>query len=105
MTIVGAWTVYVSRLLGVAGGVTGGTALALAGAIVLFANTTRLFRQPITGPAPPLPYPEQATADALATRFMRWSGVYLLLGLTIGLVTSAGGRSSAVGISFGPTRC
>jgi hypothetical protein len=88
LTLAGAWAVYASRLVGNPRGVAVGSAFVLSGAIVLAANTTRLFRQPITGPAPPLPYPEQATVDALATRFMRLSGVYLLLGLVVGLARS-----------------
>jgi hypothetical protein len=85
LAIGGAWTVYAGRLTGERRIVVAGSALALAAGLVFAANVVRLFRQPAMLPAPPLPFPEQAVVDRLATRFTRLSGLYLLVGLTIGL--------------------
>ena len=84
----GAWTVFLGRLTGREAGVALGSALALAGGLAFAANVACLFRRPAAAPAPPLPFPEQATVDRLATRFTRLAGIYVLVGLGIGLVTS-----------------
>jgi hypothetical protein len=88
LAAIGAWTVYAGRLAGLAAVVTLGSALALAGALAFAANMARLFRQPTKGPAPPLPQPEQAEIDVVATRFIRMASGYLLLGLGLGVVLS-----------------
>lgn len=87
--IAGAWVVFGGRLGGWDGAVVVGSVLALVGAGLFITNLARLFRRPpSSAPPPPLPFPEQAAVDALATRFTRLSGAYLLVGLTVGLVTS-----------------
>jgi hypothetical protein len=88
VTLAGAWTIFAGVVAGLPELVTAGNALALAGGILFTIAFARLFRQPVTLPAPPLPYPGQTAVDRIATRFMRLSGTYLLLGLLIGLVTS-----------------
>ncbi|HEY7031191.1 MAG TPA: hypothetical protein VH482_07695 [Thermomicrobiales bacterium] len=85
LAIGGAWTVYAGRLTAERWLVVAGSAIALAAGLVFAANVVRLFRQPAALPASPLPFPEQAAVDRLATRFTRLSGLYLLVGLTIGL--------------------
>lgn len=65
-----------------------GAVLALAGGLLFLGQLGSLFRQPVTGPPLPLPYEGQRPADRVATWFSKMSGVYLLAGLVIGLVTS-----------------
>lgn len=85
----GAWTVFAGRLAGWGAAETAGSAAALAGGLIFVGNSVRLFRRPKEArPAPPLPVAEQAAVDRLATRFTRLSGVYLLLGLAVGLLLS-----------------
>jgi len=89
LAIAGAWTVYAGYVAGWEALVLAGSVLALAGGIVFMANLARLFRrEPEPRPVPPLPYPEHAAVDAVATRFMRLAGIYLLVGLTVGVVTA-----------------
>jgi hypothetical protein len=89
LLLAGAWTVYIARLERSERLEIAGSGLALAGGIVFTINVVRLFRQPAGPlPAPPLPFPEQATVDRLATRFTRLAGMYLLIGLSIGFATS-----------------
>lgn len=85
LAIAGAWIVYAGRLTAERAVVVTGSALALLAGLVFTANVMRLFRQPAAGPAPPLPFPEQALVDRVATRFTRLAGFYLLAGLGIGL--------------------
>jgi hypothetical protein len=89
LAIAGAWLVFAGSIAGNAGIAVAGNALALGGGVVFVANIMALFRQPATLPAPPLPYPEQAAVDRVATRFIRMAGVYLVIGLGVGLITSA----------------
>jgi hypothetical protein len=89
LLLAGAWTVYVARLERSEGLEIAGSGLALAGGVVFTINVVRLFRQPAGPlPPPPLPFPEQATVDRLATRFTRLAGIYLLVGLGVGFATS-----------------
>jgi len=89
LAIAGAWLVYAGWLADLAAVVGLGSAVALAGGLAFTHNLLQLFRQPpARTPAAPLPHPEQASIDAIATRFTRLSGVYLLVGLAVGLVTS-----------------
>ncbi|MER3439056.1 MAG: hypothetical protein C4346_16530 [Chloroflexota bacterium] len=57
--------------------------------MIFTVNIVRLFRRPVTGPPSPLPYPEQATVDKIATQFTRLSGLYLVAGLGIGVLIAA----------------
>jgi hypothetical protein len=85
--LAGAWLVYLGRVRQHDAIETTGHALALAGGIAFFINVLRLFRQePGRAPAPPLPFPAQARVDKIATRFTSLSGVYLLVGLAVGLL-------------------
>jgi hypothetical protein len=86
LAIGGAWTVYAGRLAGERWIVVLGSAIALAGGLVFTHNVVRLFQQVPTAPAmAALPFPEQAIVDRLATSFTRLAGIYLLVGLTVGL--------------------
>jgi hypothetical protein len=59
------------------------------GGFVFMTTLARLFRPaPAPRPAPPLPYPEHAAVDAIATRFMRLAGIWLLVGLVVGVFTA-----------------
>lgn len=87
--ITGAWVVWASQIADWTAGLALGHGLALAGGLTHTLNIVRLFRQPAAQtPALPLPDPGQATVDRLATRFTRLAGMYLLVGLAIGAVTS-----------------
>lgn len=83
----GGWLVYLGRVtssqrLEVIGHLT-----ALTGGIVFVGSIVLLFRSPTTtNISPPLPHPEQALVDRVATHFMRMASGYLLLGLLVGVV-------------------
>jgi hypothetical protein len=63
-----------------------GEVLALAGGVLFMVNIVGLFKQPSSAePAPPLRYAQQATVDRIATKFMRLSGTWLVLGLAVGV--------------------
>jgi hypothetical protein len=65
-----------------------GLTLALAGGLAFMASIVTLFRSPKTS-TPPLPDPSgtQNSTDRIGTRFTRLAGVWLIVGLVIGLVT------------------
>jgi hypothetical protein len=89
LTVVGAWLLFFGGTERERDVVLAGYVLALLGGILFLANTFLLFRQePLTNrPAPPLPYPEHRVIDKVATRFTSLSGIFLLVGLGIGLYT------------------
>lgn len=88
LAIAGAWLDYLGRMNDTRPLSIGGQALALVAALLFTVNVVRLFKQHAGAtPAPPLPYPEQAQVDKIAIRFTRLSGIWLLIGLTIGLAT------------------
>jgi len=89
MGIAGAWGVFFGRMAAERWLEVAGAVLALAGGVTFMVNIARLFRLPATGHSAPQPFPEQATIDRLATRFTRLSGLYLLIGLGIGLLIAA----------------
>jgi hypothetical protein len=90
LALSGAWTVYAARIGRWDGLETVGQVLALGGGIAFTVNIVRLFRQP----APPAPAASvglpagQPAVDRLARRFTRLAGVYLLVGLLVGVWTS-----------------
>jgi hypothetical protein len=89
MAIGGAWVHYVGRLSGSEWLIALGAIGALLGGLLFFVNVVRLFRGPQSSlPAPPLPHPDQAAVDRLATSFTRIAGLYLLVGLAIGVLNS-----------------
>jgi hypothetical protein len=89
LTIAGAWLLFAGGTERERDVVLIGHVLALAGGVLFLTNTFLLFRQePLKNrPAPPLPYPEHRAIDKIATRFTSLSGVFLLIGLGIGLYT------------------
>lgn len=85
----GGWLVYLGRALPQQAVEVAGHGAALAGGLLFFASIMLLFRSPVTtSHAPPLPHPEQAGVDRIAINFTRMATIYLLLGLTVGLVVS-----------------
>jgi hypothetical protein len=88
LAIAGAWMVFAGHIANWAWAVVAGSGLALGGGIMFSANVVGLFRQPAVRSAPPLPYPGHIAVDRIATQFMRLSGAYLVIGLTIGVITS-----------------
>jgi hypothetical protein len=88
LVLAGAWSVFLGILGDVDGMVIAGNVLALGGGIGFAVIFLRLFRQPVTLPAPPLPYPGQTEVDRVATRFMRLAGSFLLIGLLVGAISS-----------------
>ena len=90
LAIAGAWVVFSGHIADRDGVVTAGSVLALAGGLLFMTNIARLFRRPVAPqPAPPLPFPAQAAVDKVATGFTRMAGLYLLVGLAVGLFMSA----------------
>lgn len=89
LALVGGWTVFAGRMMEQDAVVTLGSGISLLAGLLFLFNIGQLFKQktPVR-PAPPLPYPAQADADRIATNFTRLSAVWLLIGLTIGFVTS-----------------
>jgi len=63
-----------------------GGILALGGGALFLAQLALLFRQPVSGPPPPLPFERQRSVDRIATMFSRLSGIYLVIGLVVGVV-------------------
>lgn len=89
LALIGAWLVWAGRVSGRDLVVQVGFAVALGGALLFTVNVVRLFKQPPGPmPAPPLPFPEQGPVDRIATGFTRLSGIYLVIGLTVGLLDS-----------------
>lgn len=89
LAIVGAWAVFAGLAAGVGWLSVAGRVVVLAGAVLFAANIATLLRQPVgRAPAPPLPFPEQAAVDRIATRFTRMAGAYLLFALAAALVAS-----------------
>jgi hypothetical protein len=89
LAIIGAWAVFAGDLLQRDAVLRVGALLACLGGVLFMVNIVRLFRQPPGAtPALPLPYPEQARVDLLATHFTRLSGLYLVVGLAIGVLLS-----------------
>lgn len=84
--LAGAWLIYAGHLAGSDAAITAGSLLALAGGLLFMANIVRLFRQEPTTPAPPTPFPNQTEVDRIAVKFTRWSSIYLLLGLGVGVL-------------------
>jgi hypothetical protein len=63
-----------------------GQLLALTGGILFMVNIVSLFRQQPGGAAsPPHRHASQAEVDRIATKFMRLSGMYLVIGLGVGV--------------------
>lgn len=86
--IAGPWLLFIGIIAAQRGLEVAGNAVALVGGILFVSNLLRLFRQPATLPAPPLPYPGQTAVDAIGIRFMQLSTIYLLFGLATGLMMS-----------------
>lgn len=86
----GAWLVYAGRISGNDPLITVGSFAALASGICFMANIASLFRQEAKGVAPPMPVPTassgQKQVDRVAIVFTRISSLFLLTGLTIGVV-------------------
>ncbi len=89
LAIASGWIVFAGRMLEISLLVTLGSAAALASGILLLYNIGQVFKkQSAVRPAPPLPFPEQAAADKIATSFTRLSSVWLLVGTGTGLAVS-----------------
>jgi hypothetical protein len=87
--IAGAWAVFAGELVRSDALVRLGSLSAFVGGVLFMVNIGRLFRQPAGAtPALPLPYPNQARVDKYATHFTRLSGLYLVVGLAIGVLLS-----------------
>jgi hypothetical protein len=89
LAIAGGWIVFAGRAFDRGGLVTVGSAISFAAGVLFLFNIGQLFRQqPVVRPAPPLPFAQQAEADRVATNFTRLAALWLLVGLTVGLVVS-----------------
>jgi hypothetical protein len=88
LLLAGAWIVYAGRMNAQDRLIQLGSLLALASGLLFIANVVRLFKQPPSTPAPPTPFPNQVDVDKLAVKFTRWAGIYLQIGLIVGVVTA-----------------
>lgn len=87
LTVAGGWTTFLGRAVPLGWLETVGATLALAGGLCFMTAIMRLFRsEPVTQVGPPLPYPEQVVADKAGTGFTRQAGMYLIVGLAVGLL-------------------
>ena len=87
LALASGWLAFVGR----AGGwglIEGGAmAVGLAGGMAFMWSIMSLFRSPVTNrPASPLPFPEQAAIDRIGIQFTRLAGIWLILGLVVGLM-------------------
>jgi hypothetical protein len=89
LALASGWVVFLGRAVG-AGWLSGiGMLVALAGGLSFMTSIIMLFRSPMTNrPASPLPFPEQAAIDRIGIQFTRLAGMWLIVGLSIGLVIS-----------------
>ena len=86
-SIAGGWLIFAGRAVGSSLVDTAGDLLALAGGLFFMVAIVRLFRSPVTAKvAAPLPFPEQAVVDRIGTRFTSLAGVFLLVGLAVGVM-------------------
>jgi hypothetical protein len=88
LLLAGAWIVFAGRVAPSKPAISIGSLLALASGLLFIVNLARLFKQPATAPSPPTPSPIQTEIDRLAVKFTRWSGIYLQVGLIVGVITS-----------------
>lgn len=89
LAIVAGWLVFVGRALAWPDVVTLGFLAALGASVLFVVNIGRLFRSPPSSrPSAPLPYPEQARVDRVATGFMRIAILWLLVGAMAGAATA-----------------
>lgn len=82
---IGAWLAFAGIGMRNEAARGAGAILALAGGVLFMVNIVGLFRQPPTGEAAPDRLAQQATVDRIATKFMRLSGTWLVLGLAVGV--------------------
>jgi hypothetical protein len=87
--VASGWTVFLGRAGGWAIIEVAGLAAALAGGIAFMVSIVTLFRSPVSErPAPPPPFPEQKAIDQVGIQFTRLAGMWLIVGLVIGLMAA-----------------
>lgn len=87
LAVLSGWTTFLGRAVPNGNLETLGATLALVSGLCFMISIMRLFRSgPVTQVSPPLPFPEQAQLDKVATGFTRQAGMYLILGLIVGLL-------------------
>lgn len=84
----GGWLIWLGRLSGLDPLVALGSLLALAGGVTAVVNTKRLFKQPVGPAMAPPSDPMQSKVDAVARPFTRIAGIWLLVGLAVGVLTA-----------------
>lgn len=87
LTIAGGWLLFAGGIERERDFMLAGHLAAWFGALLFIANLIALFLQdPLANrPAPPLPYPEHRAVDTVAIGFTRLAGLFVVLGLSIGL--------------------
>lgn len=88
LVVAGAWIVFAGRIDGRDALIQFGSLLALASGLLFMMNIIKLFKRAPSTPAPPTPFPNQVEVDRMAVKFTRWAGIYLQVGLIIGVVTA-----------------
>jgi hypothetical protein len=86
LTIIGAWITFAGRAVGstLIEGI--GLAAALVAGLAFMVSIITLFRLPVGDkPSPPPPFPEQTNIDRVGIRFTRMAGIWLIVGLILGL--------------------
>lgn len=85
--LAGGWLVFLGRASGNETLELLGQVAAWVGGVSFAANIVLLFRAPVSARgAPPMPFPEQAAFDRVGTQFTRMAGIWLVVGLTIGVL-------------------
>jgi hypothetical protein len=87
LAISSGWVTFAGRAAGLTFVEGFGLAIALAGGLAFMVSIITLFRSPIAErPAPPPPFPEQRAIDQTAIQFTRLAGIWLIVGLVVGLM-------------------
>jgi hypothetical protein len=87
LAVASGWITFVGRAGGWGLLEAFGLTIALAGGLAFMISIITLFRSPVSErPAPPPPFPEQQAIDRVGIQFTRLAGMWLIVGLVIGLL-------------------
>jgi hypothetical protein len=85
--IAGAWLAFLARVQQVRWLEQVAMTVALLGGLLFVVSIIRLFHSPVVSNVTlPVPFPEQALIDRIGIRFTRMAGMYLLVGLGVGVM-------------------